>query len=556
MKNLRKQKGYALLLTLAVSVMALSLTVFAFDSNQREIDTKERALTVDGSAQVLSDILQANLQAVSGLGWLPNGTVTADELRDRNALGPVGTDILGQQVVSLYAPAVDDPERIDLLITTSGAPNPGLLSKYGWDGHYEGFIRGVLGSEALYLSPGDEPTGAVAGEISDGVLHTTTDQEVDLSAFRGMLDGRNRVGVYVRAPKQVVEWTFFFGYKRSSYEPEASSTGENLEISYASFNSPVNNAGARLFCPEHLARVRIDETTEWRELPADSPGLCLESLIGDVDTDLVAKTSFQFLTAGSALSPQSPEPYGSTPSVWGNHCYITAGAYSRYPFQGEVSCFDRSDVLSMVNPNTVEGLVASRIDSNQIASNAGLGHLYDDRYKAGAVTKARTIDLNDYVNEEQRGHSKKRTVVDILHVDDKGILSYRYRIPNGSLGVESVPLLPENYYGYLCAEHSINFRQQNGKWIADVSCTSQRDNKQDFVVPSYLYAQTVVKELSEGRYLYIYNVDGQFTTGADVQGFNRAGYRVGERGRSSVAINVPYQTGDGTAEMTIQVLLR
>ncbi|WP_157956858.1 hypothetical protein [Salinicola aestuarinus] len=508
---MKKQRGYALLLTLGIATLALTGTILASTENQTQMNVKERDLTVEYSALAFSRFVEANMEAASSVGWMPEGRVTVDQLRERNSSLPGFDSILGgQDLVAYYAVAQNEPKRVDLLITTEGQASGALLAKYGWEANFSDYIRRVSDSEGLRFTAYGEPVKAVAGEIDGYTLQGSAGQDIDLSAFSSYLDrSEKRFGVFVKAPNQLVEWTFLTNLTDyGSYEPKA--TGDlsgSVIVQYASRPPMLQNLGGRALCGKALDSIGIDQTTDWVELPSGSRGLCLESLAGHVDSDLQAKTSFQFLTTHSAIDGTSPAPLGNNPSLRGRRCYPLEADYSSYPLRASAHCFD-GQIRTFVNPYSVEGLIERHADSEQLASNAGLAGSYDSEHFRQIVSTAETkrYVINDFVSAK--------------------------------------------YLANLCGQ---DISGAGKIWIGVMECGPGIDYRSDFVIPAFIVVNTIAKDLGNGRYLYVYTVSGQITTSTGTEGIHASGYKVGERGTSSKVVPISYETGNGPAEIDLRI---
>ncbi|WP_139284257.1 hypothetical protein [Salinicola sp. MIT1003] len=554
---MKNQRGYALLLTMGIAVITLSLTIITFSDNIRKLTDAEREITISSAAQTASTFLEANIQAVSGIGWMPEGRITVEDLVARNVSLPGFPHILDQEVVAYYVVAQDQPKRVDLLITTEGKPNQGLLAKYGWQDDYSRFVRSVIDSKAIDLTVSGEPTGAIVGEIVNGKLEGRNGQDVDLSSFEGFLDeSHSRIGIFVEAPNQLVDWTLFFGdLNWNSYQPSVSGNREagDAWIHYTHSKPAFQNAGARLFCSNGLASVGIEEVTDgWVILPDDQHGICLESLSSTIRDNLTAKTYFQFLTSGSAISSRSPDPLGSSPELWGNKCHVVSANYGQKPLQVEVDCFDTSEIRTFTNPFLIEGLKASRIDSQVVANNHGYGGVYDSSYESGTESVTKRFMLDDYVTNNEFGDQCKK-VIQFESITDSGIHYTCKTNDNGKLSDYFSFIPTEDFFPFHCAVLNIETISVGGNLGLDATCESAINVNHDFIIPSYIMVQSLATEISEDRYLYIYTVSGQMTTGTGVEGIRQSGFWVGKRGPSSKRVEISYDSGSGPAEMSLVV---
>jgi hypothetical protein len=556
-KTMKRQRGYALLLTLALATISLSTIILASTQNQKKIDYEEKEVTIRDSAETASRFFEANMRAISGVGWLPEGRITAEDIEAQNVTLPDVPEILGQKVVAYYASNPDETKKVDLLITTEGQPNRGLLDKYGWQSDYSHFVRKVADSEAIHLSVSGKPSGAVVGEIVNGRLEGRNGKTVDLTAFGNLVDdSRPRIGIYVEAPNQLVEWTLFFGdMDWSTYQPTVYGNKEDGDawVRYTHSKPTFQNAGARLLCGKGLAKVSFEqETNGWVILPDDQRGLCLESYAGAVNEDLEAKTYFQFLTQGSGISSSTPAPLGTNPTLVGNKCHVVSANYGQKPLQAEVDCFDSDEARVFINPLLIQGLQASRIDSRVVAKNNGYGGVYDSSYESGTEFMQKRFMLDDYVTDDEFSDQCKK-VIEITNVTDSGV-QYVCDTHNGGGKSAFFSLMPSEYFfGFHCAKMDIYPVSVSGKIGVEVACESGLDAKQDFVIPSYIMVQSLASEISAGRYLYLYTVSGQMTTGTGVEGIRQSGYYVGKRGPSSKRVEISYDSGSGPAVMTLVV---
>lgn len=394
MKNMKSQKGYALLLMMAFSVLSLSLvsTTFIINNNKQSESIKENLIT--NTARQTVDFSLATSKKLSGIGAIPGEKIGVDDLKNDGLLNDGFPDSIafGQDIVSYYVTSPDNNNVIDSLTMIEGVPDESYTKSMGLSEKVVGRFFNQVISRGLTIGYPSEKTSDefhVGIVTNNGNTLKTSSGEIDISHVPKNFTG-DTFGIYSTAPNQTGYWRFsLLPYiSRSTPLPriiEFDSGNQIRSRNTSLSHKNIVNEGFTYFCPDNYIKIpRNEEFSHHIQNmnTSDAINICIETYKGSVNDSLKNNTYVQVI---NPLGPDSPEPISKEPSIWG-YCGIQAVYYEdrgkKYPELVYI-CGNEQNAYSIVNDNNIIGIANNvKLQSWQnLNKNKKMRQVYDMSFK-------------------------------------------------------------------------------------------------------------------------------------------------------------------------------
>lgn len=400
MKNMKSQKGYALLLMMTFSVLSLSLvsTTFIINNNKQSESIKENLIT--NTARQTIDFSLATSKKLSGIGAIPGEKIGVDDLKKDSLLNEGFPDSIafGQDIVSYYVTSPDNNNVIDSLTMIEGVPDESYTKSMGLSEEVVGRFFNQVISRGLTIGYPSEKTSDefhVGIVTNNGNTLKTSSGEIDISHVPKSFNG-DTFGIYATAPNQIGYWRFRLSpyiWKASplprllEYEDGNQVESVNSALSLSGITN-ITNEGFTYFCPENYTKISKGDNYSFHVnnmVRDDEINVCIETYKGSVDNRVPDVSAIQVI---NPLGPSSPAPIDTSPELWG-YCGIARVYYektgSRYPNTTYI-CGERENNYSIINENQVSDIANNVVLQSWQNLNTKMKQSYDESF----------IDLYDY----------------------------------------------------------------------------------------------------------------------------------------------------------------
>ena len=375
----KKQKGFALLTTLALSVLSLGLTLSLVQTTQMTREKNERDNLINASAHSLHLFTNSAISAVDAdlsgvqqvsslqeLGFLSNGF--------QKDWG------MGQKLVAEYVRDRTNPKKLDLLVYPIENEKG---SKVRMSERY--FFNEVASSPELENFDTENFISFTSGVAENGILNG-----IDLRSRYGFNEQGFTPVVLIEAPRQLVWWRFDLSPKPPTGEIPAFLDEELMDSKAVAnlvpaFSRTIYNLGES-FCPpdgsEGVVRVKYGESYQnvLRNVSIDDvETLCVETFREEIDPEAMATVSAQILSGIS--SPVYP-PFSSSHA---GKCVAKYVDYSSPSPTGEALCFDSFGTF--VSTSQISGFDAFSVFDgwNTAQDDYRAKNAFNDAYKGGQI---------------------------------------------------------------------------------------------------------------------------------------------------------------------------
>lgn len=367
----KKQKGYVLILTMAMSVLALSFA--ATVSNDATVENEEIRIGsfTDDIAKQTIDFSTGISKLMLGVGALPGDELKVGDLKDLGLLneGYTETIAFNQELTAYYVTNPDNENIIDVLVTVRGIPDASIMSKYGTSANSlksfwlevaeKGMNKGfAAASESEEFYVGSIDSNGRKLQSFDGETVDISHVNVDLNT-----NGKETFGIYLKAPNQSGWWRMRIGPSVWHPRPYMRSINRPQDVTEMIYNGVVNtqvqNDGFSYFCPADAYKVDFGEEVEIEKLDYNSRVyedrsifLCLRSYKGTVQEDISDHQSIQMF---NPVGEDDPYPVSNVPGWWGR-CFMRALSYTETSSYRSIRCYNSSDFENLVLPNSIIGI--------------------------------------------------------------------------------------------------------------------------------------------------------------------------------------------------------
>lgn len=386
----KNQKGYALLLTMAIATMSLSITLFEYKKDIIQDNELKQENIINQTAQDFTVFSNATKQLMEGVGAIPGETVEVSALKDTKLVSKGFNEktAFNQKLKAYYITSPNNNNVIDVLISLTGEPEENVMKQYGIsDNNLDLFYSKVIEKiEAIGFNvdfSGDFYIGRITNNGNS--LYSNNGEVLDISNVKN--DNSNSIGIYFEAPNQIGWWRFQFSPYLWQTNPTMSEVPSNSSsylrgVLNASDYSSIVNSGFSYFCPSNFNKVGFGEELEinrvnLNDLPVSEKtiSVCIETYKGSIVPDFEVP---RFAQLFNPLSSSDPSPVNSRPSVW-QRCFAKTINYSIYPVSIGYGCAEREDMITFVNPMNISGLDNNVVFNsyNAISNNSKLKNIYN-----------------------------------------------------------------------------------------------------------------------------------------------------------------------------------
>lgn len=459
MKNMKSQKGYALLLMMTFSVLSLSLvsTTFIINNNKQSESIKENLIT--NTARQTVEFSLATSKKLSGIGAIPGEKIGVDDLKKDSLLNEGFPDSIafGQDIVSYYVTSPDNNNVIDSLTIIEGMPDESYTKSMGLSEQVVGRFFNQVISRGLTIGYPSEKTSDefhIGIVTNNGNTLKTSNGEIDISHVPKRFTG-DTFGIYSNAPNQTGYWRFNLSPYISRASPNLRilryDSGDQIrsaQLTISTSNSIINE-GFTYFCPSNYTKISKGEdySEHVKNMnSSDTLKICIETYKGSVNNNL---KHISYNQAINPLDSNSPSHIDNTPDKWGT-CGVRTIYYEkgqgRFPHI-DFYCINENREYSIIDETKIIGLSNKTKVNSWGSLNNQMKSIYDPSFK----------DLYDYNLSNLMSTSSIN-----MKVDDMNVRLYIYagRLITGEDGDFN-------------NSHNLNFLYGSG---VDIS-SSELDNK-------------------------------------------------------------------------------
>lgn len=375
--NIRRQKGYALLTSLAVTVLGLAITSAISAQVNIERKKSEREILVTKSLDALSifseGAIEASREDIEGLK-------DVSSLQDLGFIRDGFDDKfgMGQKLVANYVRDRSNPKKVDVLIYPTGD----IESKLDISRRH--FSTNVM--ESFQLDDEDfDALSYTSGVANNGVLNG-----IDLRSRYGFNEQGFTPVVLIEAPRQLVWWRFDLSPKPPTSEIPAFLDEELMDSKaianlVPAFSRTIYNLGES-YCPpdgtDGVVRVKYGESYQnvLRNVSIDDvETLCVETFREEIDPEATATVSAQIL---SGISTPVYPPFSSSHA---GKCVAKYVDYSNPSPSGEALCFDT--LGTFISPSQISGFDSFAVFDgwNTAQDDYRAKNAFNDAYKGGQI---------------------------------------------------------------------------------------------------------------------------------------------------------------------------
>lgn len=367
----KKQKGYVLILSMAMSVLALSFA--ATVSNDVTVENEERRVDsfMDDVAKQTIDFSTGVSKLMLGVGALPGDELKVADLKELGLLneGYTETIAFNQELKAYYVTNPDNENIIDVLITVTGIPDASMLSKYGTSGNaLKSFWLEVAGkglSKGFNAASESEEFYVGSIDANGRKLQSFDGETVNISHVNANLNtgDKETFGIYLKAPNQSGWWRMRIGPSVWHPRPYMRNINRPHEVTEMIYNgvvsTDVQNDGFSYFCPADAQEVDFGQEFEMELLDYSSRNydqrsifLCLRSYKGSVQEDISDHKSIQMF---NPVGEEDPYPVSNVPGWWGR-CFMRALSYTETSSYRSIRCYNKKDFTTLTNEASIIGL--------------------------------------------------------------------------------------------------------------------------------------------------------------------------------------------------------
>lgn len=391
----KKNKGYALIIILALSLLSTSLVLL---TTTTKINSEKQVLQSQLETEVARYVIEFSdsvYKLMGGYGGLPGDIISKDELTFFGLLyssfpEKIG---LGQTIRSYYTESPENPDVIDILTIIEDAPSELLMKSNAIDSNLLDRFYQNIASKMVEMGFRESQEDEVFIGLIFNNGKTLIDQSgvhVDISHVHHQYKG-NTLGIYSKAPNQKGWWKFQVGpyiIQRDPYMVTSTVDGyQHLLYHYfMGLSQDIVNEGFSTRCPSEYTQIMRDEEYQDSAINISTDNvirLCLEAYRGEVKANIESERYVQLLNPEGEASP---EPFKSEPDLWGR-CTLRRVDYTDSSFipYTHTICVDREDLYSVVNESELIGLNKKlKVNTWSIASG---NPTYNSLYNRNHINK-------------------------------------------------------------------------------------------------------------------------------------------------------------------------
>jgi len=463
----KKQKGYALLTAMSLSVVGLAFAVSVTNEASTEIQEQRQDSFIDDTSKQTIDFSTAVSKVMTGVGAVPGDEVVTSDLVELDLLneGYTNSIAFNQALKAYYVTNPDNPDVIDVLIIIQGTPDASTMSKYGVsDNTLKSFYYDVIDNGLSKGYPAEEDSeefyiGTLEG--NGKTLVTRGGQEVDISHVNPKLSNNRKttLGIYLQAPNQVGWWRMRVAPYLWQTRPVIGKSYNSAMVTYNStINLRITNDGFSYYCPAGVKQIDFDEEFEYHKTNVNSSDafyFCLKTYKGSVKEELGDTSSTQIF---NPLDNSSPYPVSLHNDLW-ERCYPRRINYTSYVDDGteddlDVDCLTEDESRNLINPNLIIGLDNLAIyDSYENAQGDPEALAVYDMSRKGKDFSVPNVIATDGVtrkidNRYLQAYHLAGTFITGGNHETKYSPSYNYFNRISGLGVKVTNREPDNNFHY------------------------------------------------------------------------------------------------------------
>lgn len=393
MKTLKRQKGYAVLMMMAFSVMSLSLVSMSYVIKNNESLEDRRDNIITDTARQTVEFSVAVAKKLNGAGAVPGEQINIDDLKSDKLINPgfPNTIAFDQNIKSYYVTSPTNENIIDFLITIEGKADEDFMNNLGFsDKTLSSFYNQVIErGNAIEYSVEEDADEFYVGIITDnGNTLSTKDGNIDISHVP-MNYTDETFGIYSKATNQSGYWRFRAGPYVNRSAPNLKYKPTTLEESLLSTLSPssprkIDNEGFTYYCPDDYIKVSRNGTLSehQKNMSNDKIKICIETYKGSVKPNLNSIEYSQFM---NPIDENTQKPFDTQPELWGR-CAVNTVYYQKgqgnVPKVTNTRCGDSNNFFDIINESNIIGFRRNVLFNswNDIDNNRDR-NLYDPNFR-------------------------------------------------------------------------------------------------------------------------------------------------------------------------------
>lgn len=394
----RKQKGYALIMTLVFSTLLLASSTIVLQETNNKISEDNFEELVNETARKTADFSLGVVRAMTGVGAAPGETITVSDLKERNLLNEGYSENIAfnQEIKAHYTTNPDNSDIVDVLVIIDGKADPLALKQQGLSkNNIRQFIQDVIeqGEDIGYIAASEAQEFYIGTVSEDGSTLTSLDGDIDIRHIGIENTQEPRFGIYAEAPNQVGWWRLRVGpylwqptqHFAIRYHPE-----ERLEYRTNGLRAGwgIQNLGFSYNCPDVAEKIffgqefhRVNETIVEDYASGESVlNVCIQSYKGTVNPKLSSTTYGQII---NPIDSSFPEPFKSRTDLHGG-CTTRDIFYDKPTLEYKYYCpFNSIERYNLVNASHIQGInnYAKEDAWTDAQDNADQRRLFLDKYK-------------------------------------------------------------------------------------------------------------------------------------------------------------------------------
>lgn len=411
----KKNKGYALLSILIISLLSVSL-ILSVTTNEINSEKQESKKQLENeTARYVIEFLDSVHKLMGGYGGLPGDIISKDELMFFNLIyssfpNKVG---LGQEIKSYYTENPDNPDVIDVLTILEGHPSEALMKRNAVSQNFlDRFYQNIASNIVEKGYKETQEDGVYIGVIQNNgnILIDESGKRIDISHVSQDFK-ENTLGIYSTAPNQKGWWKFQIGpyiIDRDPYMGTSTVDGYThiLYHYFMGLNQDIINEGFSTHCPSDYKKIDREEEYKETFINIETENvirLCLEAYRGEAKAYTKSERYVHLL---NPVGETFPEPFKSSPDLWGR-CTLRRLDYSdtsNIPYTHNI-CANEEDLHQVVDENNLVGLnkklkvntwnIANKRSDHKSLYNTKNINKFDYHIPGGFFANGMKFTLND-----------------------------------------------------------------------------------------------------------------------------------------------------------------
>lgn len=365
MKILKRQKGYAVLMMMAFSVVSLSLVSTSYVvKNNESLENKRENIITDTARQTV-EFSAAVSKKLNGAGAVPGEKISIADLKLDKLITPGFPSSIAfeQNIMSYYVTNPSNKNIIDFLITIEGEANEKFMQNMGVSKETLGsFYNQVIErGKSIGYSAAEEADEFHIGIITNnGNTLSTKDGDINISHIPINYTD-DTFGIYSKAANQSGYWRFRVGPYAERSRPNLQHRRNDLEgflVSFLTTSSPrkIDNEGFTYYCPDDYIKVSRNGTLSehQKNMSIDKIKICIETYKGSVKPNLSSIEYSQFM---NPINETTQKPFDTKPELWGR-CVVSDVYYQKgqgsEPAIG-TTCGGANRLFNVINESDIIG---------------------------------------------------------------------------------------------------------------------------------------------------------------------------------------------------------